>query len=52
MRNIDRLRAMSLEEIATYLVHRTISINQKFGVVLVDIRLAIKMLRLRIVIIG
>ena len=30
MRNIDRLRAMSLEEIAPYLVHRTMINKSKF----------------------
>lgn len=30
MRNIDRLRAMSLEEIAPYLVHRTIIDKSQF----------------------
>lgn len=52
MRNIDRLRAMSLEEITPYLVHRTVIDESEFGIVLMDIYLAIKMLQLTIAFIG
>ena len=52
MRNIDRFRAMSLEELAPYFVHRTVINGSEVWCVLVDIHLVIKMLRLKIVFIG
>lgn len=53
MRNIDRLRAMSLEELAPHFVHRTvINGSEVWCSPSGYIHLVIKMLRLKIVFIG